>query len=579
MVEDDPEGESPMAGIAGTGRAARAPRATRALTLLSFCLLLAGTLAVPAAPREPVSVIVRARTMAGAAAAASAVGGRAVVPLPIVSGVAARVPASRLATLRARPGVVAVTPDAPVQIAGPVPLTLPPVIGAAGRGPRSVFARETNADKLWREGVDGGGVRVALIDTGVSPVADLADRLVGAVPDPVTAGLSAPCANFSGESTCNDTYGHGTFIAGLIAGTGALSAGAFRGVAPGAEIVSIKISGRDGSADVSKVLAAIQYVVMFAEELSIDVLNLSLGTNSTVSYHIDPLNLAVERAWMAGIVVVVSGSNRGPAPGTISKPGDDPFVITTGAVDDRETPGTGDDRLPHFSARGPTPTDGLTKPDVVAPGGRVISLRSPGSFIEEKAPGGGIDANYRRGSGTSMSAGIVSGLAALLLDGNPTWTPDRVKFALASTARRVASDDPNAVGSGLVDAWAAARKAPEGLANQGVEPSVGAMLLAPSRGDVLVTLGECAGGGACAVLDDEITAQGLLFDGADFVSDWTGSSWFDSQWVGSSWFGSSWFGNTWEAGTWAGSSWFGDDDDQPVYGAPLMGSSWFGAWD
>src|SRR5438876_1038386 len=190
---------------------------------------------------------------------------------------------------------------------------------------------------------------------------------------------SKPCENLSGESSCNDSYGHGTFIAGIIAGNGTSSNGAYKGIAPAAKLVSVKVAGADGSADVSNVLAAIQWVVSFKDRYGIKVLNLSLGTDSTQSYRVDPLNYAVERAWDAGIVVVVSASNRGPAAGTISKPGDDPLVVTVGAVDDMGTPGLGDDQLPNFSSHGPTAADGLAKPDLAAPGAHIVSLRAPGS--------------------------------------------------------------------------------------------------------------------------------------------------------------------------------------------------------
>jgi serine protease AprX len=158
-------------------------------------------------------------------------------------------------------------------------------------------------------------------------------------------------------------------MAGLVAGNGASGAGGATGTAPEARVLSVKVAGADGAADVSTVLAGLQWVVSFRERYGIDVLNLSLGTDSTQSWQDDPLNYAVERAWDAGIVVVVAAANTGPAPGTIAKPGDDPWVVTVGAVDGQGTPGVGDDRVPDFSSRGPT-RDGVAKPDVVAPGAR-----------------------------------------------------------------------------------------------------------------------------------------------------------------------------------------------------------------
>jgi serine protease AprX len=389
--------------------------------------------------------------------------------------------------------------------------------------------------------------------------------------------------NLSGENSCDDSYGHGTFMAGLIAGSGAASGGEYRGVAPGSQIVSVKIAGRDGSADVSKVLAAIQWVVSFKDQLGIRVLNLSLGTPSKADYRHDPLNFAVERAWRSGLVVVVSASNRGPDPRTISKPADDPLVLTVSAVDDRETPASSDDRVPLFSGRGPT-ADGRPKPDLAAPGGRVISLRSPGSFVEDHAPGGFPNPVYRRGSGTSMSAAITSGAAALVLQANPGWTPDRAKFAFLVTAAKVADRDPMAVGAGIVDVYAAARKAPTGLANQGVVLSDGVGSLDDSRAELRVSL-NCSTtdelpGGQCASLHGEFTAAGHDFQAAAFrEGEWTGASWQDSQWGGASWQGTSWQGASWQGASWQGASWQGASWQSTFYGQPVDGSAWYGAWD
>jgi len=555
-------------------------------TLAGGVLLLAvASVSLRSVATEPMrSVLVVATDARTAATEVREAGGVVTLALPIIDGVAARVSARGVSWLLRQRDIRAVTPNEKVGLAG---------MDWSAENQRSVFARETQADAMWSAGYNGSGVRVALIDTGVSPVQDLADRLVK-VPDPTDSRKVADCVNFSGEDTCYDNYGHGTFIAGLIAGTGAASQGVYRGEAPGAQIVPIKIAGRDGSADVTKVLAAIQWAVSFARDLNIRVINLSLGTDSPVSYRIDPLNFAVERAWRAGLVVVVSAGNRGemtangPKRGTISKPADDPLVLTTGAIDDRNTNGTNDDRVPAFSAHGPTITDGLAKPDVVAPGGHVISLRSPGSTVEQIAPGGGIDSTYRRGSGTSMSAGILSGAVALVLQKHPDWTPDRVKFALMSTAHPVGSRDPLWIGSGLIATAEAAFTAPAGLANQDVTTLSDATgSLDGSRGNVIVTA-NCVG--LRNSLDPNCgkpirgmeTAQGYSFDMQAYAqSNWTGSSWYMSQWnglLGSSWYGSSWYGSSWYGSSWYGSSWYGDWDNTS-YGSVLPGSSWYGAWD
>ena len=277
---------------------------------------------------------------------------------------------------------------------------------------------------------------------------DLAGRIVPVTDD--RTGRTSACHDLSGERSCADGFGHGTFMAGLIAGAGSATSGP-TGTAPEASLLSVKVAGADGAADVSTVLAGLQWVVSFADRYGIRVVNMSLGTDSTQSYEDDPLNYAVQRAWAAGIVVVVAAANTGPAPGSIAKPGDDPWVVTVGAVDSNGTPGLGDDRVPDFSSRGPT-RHGVAKPDVVAPGARVLSLRVPGSTLDRRYPPADTTSPYRAGSGTSMATALVSGTAALALQANPALTPDELKHALAADARPVASDDPAAVGAGLVDA-------------------------------------------------------------------------------------------------------------------------------
>ena len=452
-------------------------------------------------------------------AAVRRLGGTVGADLPIVGGFAAVVPAAGIAALELSPGVAAVSPDRAMAMQA--------TPAAEPSGPRNVYRSVIGADSLRADGVTGAGVTVALIDTGVAEVPDLADRIVPVYDD--GRRTWGRCVNLSGEKTCADSYGHGTFMAGLIAGTGASSGGEFAGVAPGARVLSIKVAGRDGSTDVSNVLAAIQWVVSFRDTYNIRVLNLSLGTDGRQSYRTDPLNYAVERAWAAGIVVVVSASNRGPGPGTIAKPADDPYVLTVGAVDDEGTVPASDDRLPNFSGRGPTAADGVAKPDLVAPGAHLVSLSAPGSEINARFPSS-VDAAHRRGSGTSMSAAVVSGAAALYLQANPTASPDRVKYALTATARPVASDNVNDVGAGLVDV-VAALDAPPGLANAGLGHSSGLGLLSLSRGSLRVRststglLGPLLG----IVVQGQLTLQLLLWNPLAYVTQsWTPSSWYGS---------------------------------------------------
>jgi serine protease AprX len=518
-------------------------------------------------PLEPVQVIVQKRAAADPAPelAVRRLGGQVTAALPIVAGFAATLPAAAVDQLARLAGVRAVTPDSRVHIQA----------AAAGSGIRSVYPKAIKADAVWQRGVTGRGVTVAVLDTGVASVPDLAGRLVQVRND--LTGQTTPCKNLSGELDCNDRYGHGTFIAGLIAGNGASSGGTWKGVAPEASILSVKAAGADGSADVSNILAAIQWVVSFKDRYNIRVLNLSLGTDSTQDWRVDPLNYAVERAWAAGMTVVVAASNEGPDPGTITKPADDPWVITVGATDDRGTTGVSDDRLPDFSGRGPT-AQGLAKPDVAAPGAHVISLRAPGSTIDTTYPYY-VDGSYRRGSGTSMATGVVSGVAALTLQANPGFTPDRVKHALTATARDAASDDPMAVGSGVVDASAAAFSAPAGLANQGLARSNGQGSLALSRGSVQVRTDSLLGTVLGPVLGATLTAQLLVWNPGGYSgAQWVPSDWYVSTWEVYRWYRVSWYGTDWPGRKWRGSTWYGQESDES-YGSSLAGSAWYGAWE
>jgi serine protease AprX len=510
-----------------------------------------------------VHVIVQASDVHTAEHAVATAGGAVTRSLPIIDGVAAVVPSAGMAWLTALPGVRAVTPDSRMHVQS---------VKTATSSPVSVYGDEVRAGRAHQAGWWGNGVTVALLDTGVSASRDLSGRVVP-VSDPVT-GNTSPCKNFSGEPTCADGYGHGTFMAGIIAGNGALSNGQYQGIAPQAKLVSIKVASKDGSADVSNVLAGIQWAVSFRDRYGIRVLNLSLGTDSTQSWRVDPLNYAVERAWAAGIAVVVAASNRGPAPGTISKPADDPWVITVGAVDDRQTVRVSDDLSPDFSGRGPTAGDGLAKPDVAAPGAHLVSLRSVGSTIDNAFPTY-IDGAYHQGSGTSMAAAVVSGVSALVLSARPTMSPNRLKYALTSTARPAAMTDPSAVGSGVVDAYGAV-SAPPGQADGGLGRSSGLGSLDASRGSVYVRIDD-----PDAVLQPVVTgletAQLVTWDPVGFVtSDWSSTPavppWYTAPWYSTTWFGSDWTGHNWE-----GCGWDTGHADCP-YGHNWEGSAWYGAW-
>jgi serine protease AprX len=518
-----------------------------AVTLLLSGAPAGALLLPPPPPPPPVKVIVQQWHASDTTVAdlVTALGGTVTRSLPIIGGFAATVPSDAVSTITYLAGVRAVTFDGRVE---------PESVEADG-GPMSVYRKVVDAPT--DPGTpQGAGVTVAVIDTGIANVPDLAGNIVPVVG---AGGTTTSCVNFSTEPGCADSYGHGTFIAGLIAGNGAR-----KGVAPAAGLLSVKLSGRDGTSSVSQVLAAIQWVVENRDLYHIGVLNLSLRVESNLSYRIDPVNLAVEQAWANDIVVVASAGNQGTVGAeTISKPGDDPWIITVGSTVDRGTNGLGDDVIADFSSRGPTYTDGLAKPDVVAPGRSLISVRSPGSAADTTVPTY-VDATYRRGSGTSFTAGIVSGAAAVLRSADPTASNDRIKFALKQTARPLAGVDAMAQGSGVVDV-AAAMAAPAGeVADQPFHPLFNSLVPGTSA-DWLGSTWTLAWNGT--------NWQGTNWQGTNWQgTNWQGTNWQALEWEGTNWQGTNWQTATWQGSHWEGSAWEGTN----WQGTNWQGTNWQG---
>jgi serine protease AprX len=467
-------------------------------------------------------------------AAVADMGGTVTGNLPIVDGFVASVPTESVDDLADVANVRGLTVNSSVKVEGQY--------GENSGVASAVYSDVARASKAWGQGTTGKGVTVAVIDTGVDISGDLAGRVIGA-------------ADFSGENEpYKDSYGHGTFVAGLIAGTGAGTNGTIKGVAPEANIFSVKIAGKDGSTDLFRLLAALEFVAVHKDAFGIRVLNLSLGSDSTQSYKVDPLNFAVQRVWNSGIVVVASAGNSG----RILKPGDDPLVVTVGAVDDKTTVTRTDDGIPSFSGVGPTLSDGLAKPDVVASGRSVVSSRAPNSTIATNFPNAVIGDRYFKGSGTSASSAVVAGAAALVIQKSWNLSPNQVKHRLLSTAKPIATATVNQQGAGSIDAFNAVVSTDTAAANQGVVPAAGGGSFQGSSGSACFRDAE----GACHT--DAEVAAGTGFDESGFYaspwggSTWTGSTWTGSTWANSQWNGSTWTGSTWAGSTWTGSTWTGD---------------------
>ena len=482
-----------------------------------------------------------------AARAVRQVGGKVEHVLSVIKGFSARVPARSVARLSSMPGISWVSPNRSLKMLAQY--------GQDSGVASAVYTDATRASKAWGSGVTGAGVTVALIDTGVNTSGDLGGQVVHA-------------EDFTPEQDNQDNFGHGTFVAGMIAGSGAASGGTIMGEAPGAKLVSLKIAGRDGSTDVVKVLEALEWIVTFKDVYGIRIVNMSLGFDSHQSYTVDPLDFAVERVWNDGVVVVTAAGNGGNAPGTITAPGSDPFVITVGSSTDKTTVYNNDDKLSSFSSSGPT-SDGFAKPDLLAPGRSVVSSRSPGSNIDTSYPDSAIGATYGKGSGTSFSTGVVSGAAALILSRTPGLNPNQVKYRLMSSARGLTGGSTPATGSGLLDAFGATMSYATTEANQGVAPATGGGSLQVTRGSSCLRSDD----GTC-MSDADADALTGFDEAAYFSNSWAGSQWVGSQWVGSQWVGSDWQGSQWVGSQWVGSQWVGSQ----WVGSQWGGSQWVGVW-
>src|SRR5438445_12820327 len=385
-----------------------------------------------------------------------------VAALSLIDGAAGFANAAGISALSLAPTVAFIHHDATV---GPRPSAEPPEVAPPDQI-SGAYARVVKAHRVWELGIAGRGVTVAILDSGVAAYADLIEpenRILASV-------------NFADQRLASDPGGHGTHIAGIIAGNGSRSGGEFVGIAPQANVVDVRVLGSTGSGRISSVIRGIEWVLAHRAAYNIRVINLSFGASAHLSYRLDPMSAAVEIAWRRGLVVVAASGNGGPQRDTVATPGIDPYVITVGATDDRGTLSRGDDMLAWFSAWGSAESN--AKPDLVAPGRRLVSLRVPGSALDTLFPDRVVVAQngstYFRLTGTSMATGVVSGAAALLLQRRPSLTPDQVKALLVRTTQPYGWDsgqalpDPIADGSGLLNAYAAVNAAPSGRLQGGL---------------------------------------------------------------------------------------------------------------
>ena len=466
---------------------------------------------MPSVSRVDVVVIAAPARVDAAERLTVRLGGTVGQPLEIVRGFTASVPRGAIRRLERSAAVRSVGRD------GALDLKTDPGADAAAAS-TEVLRTATGAD---RSAFDGAGVGVALLDSGTVELGGLGRP--GALlhgPDFSAEGSDPDLAGL-------DTFGHGTHLAGVIAGHDPLSG--FEGVAPGARVVSVKVAGADGVTSLAQVLLGMNWVRQNRAALNIRVLNLSLGTPDTGDYRRDVLAWAAEQLWKDGIAVVAAAGNDGAGARVLDMPAADPYVIAVGATDTKATPDPADDRVADFSSHGET-----RGPDVVAPGSGVVSVRVPGSTLDEEFPGARVGDGFFRGSGTSQAAAVVSGLAARLLAQRPDLSPDQLKALLKAGAVDLA-DPASADGSGRVDvARSEALATPDARQARQKWPA--------ALPDLRRLFGKSPKGKGG---DEELEAGAL----------WNGRRWSGMKWSGRRWSGMKWSGMKWNGMKWLGAAW------------------------
>ena len=531
-------------------------------------------------PNRQVEVIVQLRPGASPAAGDSLVssaGGSVIRELPIINGLGARMPAAEAQGLSADAPIRAVSLNSAIKAQGRLHARHRHAThrgrhhrarghgrshGARGHGHvkhqaaaasstsgidpsrlATSYPQSIRADKAWAMGDTGKGVGVAVIDTGIA--GNLPDFQVSRTDS--TSRVVASAVVNPGASSAGDSLGHGTHIAGLIAGngwnrpSGDPLAGKYIGVAPEANLIDVKAADDNGDATVLDVIDGLQFAVDFKSDYNIRVANLSLKSTSSESYRTDPLDAAVEAAWNSGIVVVAAAGNQGSDSDSVSyAPANDPYAITVGAVDDQGNKGTGNDLMTSWSSRGTT-QDGFVKPDILAPGAHIASTIAPGSPYTQLCPSCITDGSYFKVGGTSMAAALVSGEVADTIQANPGWTPNQVKAQIVNRSRPVKNWSTQLVdGAGTVQ----------------------------NNGDADVLGGE---GSLDKVLNTPITSTanaGLtpnnLIDPATGQIDWSRASWSRASGSRASWSRASWSATPqsctdFERASWSRASWSADD--------------------
>jgi serine protease AprX len=498
------------------------------------------------AARQPggtVHVLVQRKSNSGGADRVRSHGGTVRHELKTANAVAAEVPASRLDELARDPDVARIAFDAPMAAqATSDPLSASKLL--------TLYPSILGAPSAWSYSprVRGTGIGVAVLDSGINTSATdfFGTEFMyrgGEAPAGVPRVVKSVAIAQENAGSPQDDYGHGTWVAGILAGRGwnslytASDDNQYVGIAPDANLINIKVSDRNGMAQTSDVIAGLEWVIENKDAYNIKVANLSLVSATAESYTTSVLDAAVELAWFQGITVVVSAGNAGP--NTMQyPPANDPFVIVVGATDDKGTLATSDDQVAPFSSYGTT-QDGFAKPDVVAPGRHIVgTLASTSSPLAQAFPNNVVGKSYIRLSGTSAAAPMVSGVVADLAQTakllNVALTPDQYKWLLQRTAQAVGGPGTGVGYPNVFNAGTYLNSNPTGIgrANQGITPN-----------GLLLAAFQSANGGA--------TWNNVSWNNVS----WNNVSWNNVSWNNVSWNNVSWNNVSWNNVSWNNVSW------------------------
>lgn len=512
--------------LAASGRAAPSPPSNVHPAIFDWAA---------AHPGQPVPVVVQAAgDTAAAVRAIESAGGTIGRQFTIVPAVEAELPMASVPAVATSPSVASLSLDAPVESTGTVKVDM--------KALSTTYPVSVNANDPWSKGYTGAGVTVAVVDTGISPK----DRADFTSPDG-NSRVVAEVAVSPGASGTRDGFGHGTHVAGIVGGF--KPKGKYVGVAPEANLINVKVADDAGTSTIADAIAGLQWVYDNQAQYNIRVVNLSLHSSVPESYRSSPLDAAVETLWFKGVFVVVAAGNLGSAPDAVFyPPANDPFVMTVGAIDDKATTNYGDDVPTPWSSYGTT-QDGFAKPELLTPGRAIVSTIDPASYLYATYPGKIVDNDYFSLSGTSMAAGVMSGVAALVLERHPDWKPGELKCTLIATSRTLTK--PYATWKVPRAGAASNLSTPACNSDTGVAPSTA---LAPmlKAGVVAYVAGSADQAAASAAIGFDTNAiGGKSLDNVDWSAiKWDAITWSAIKWDAIKWDAIKWDAIKWDAITW-----------------------------